>query len=280
MLTVLIHIILLVQGIVLPNQGGTVTGVLTTEASLPAPGIRVAVMTQPESPADATSASSLVSITETDSAGRFRLENVPAGRYYVTAGRVELPTYFPGTLELRAGKIVTVAAGDTVSGVNFSIKDVSDRGVVSINAVLRIPIRIHAEEGTRIPVFSERGKVRLRLTHLSDGIVTDAFLDAPSVALPIAAGEYKVGIENLPEDFTLNSLTFGTTNLLSNTLKVTLNDIPEAEKGEQITLTNSQTGIVIQRRIQGPITSTQTGLVYGSITSKWDLTLTVSTKPL
>jgi len=278
MLGIFVHLILLLQGIPLPpNQGGTVTGVLTNEASRPAAGVRVAVMEQPLNPSDVAGAAALVSIAESDDTGRFRLENVPPGRYYITAGRVELPTFFPGTLEIAAGKIVTVASGETVSSVNFSIKDVSDRGVETINAALKIPLQVHSD-GVRIPVFSERGKVRLRLTHIPDGNRTDIPLDAPSVTLPIAAGEYQVGIENLPDDFALNSLTFGATNLLIDKLKVAFSDLPEPEKGEQITLTNTQTGIVVQRRIQGQSSYQLSGLVYGSITSRSELTLSVSSK--
>jgi hypothetical protein len=279
MLGVFIHFILLLQGIpLLPNQGGTVTGVLMSADSRPAAGVRVAVMVQPDNPGDVAGAAALVSIAETDDAGRFRLENVPPGRYYISAGRVELPTFYPGTLEIASGKIVTVASGETLAGVNFSIKDVSDRGVETINAALRIPFQIHSVSGVRIPIFSERGKVRLRLTHIPDGNSTDILLDGPAVTLPVATGEYQVSVENLPDDFTLNALTFGTTNLLTDKLKVTINDLPETEKGEQITLTNTQTGIVVQRRVQAQGSYTQSGPVYGSITSRSELVLSVSSK--
>jgi hypothetical protein len=279
MLGIFIHLILLLQGIpLLPNQGGTVTGVLTSADSRPAAGVRVAVMVQPDNPGDVAGAAALVSIAETDDAGRFRLENVPPGRYYISAGRVELPTFYPGTLEIASGKIVTVTSGETLSGVNFIIKDVSDRGVETINAALRIPFQIHSDSGVRIPIFSERGKVRMRLTHVPDGNSTDILLDGPAVTLPIAAGEYQVSIENLPDDFTLNALTFGTTNLLTDKLKVTINDLPVPEKGEQVTLTNTQTGIVVQRRIQAQSSYTQSGPVYGSITSRSELILSVSPK--
>ena len=279
MLGILLHFILL-QGIpLLPNQGGTVTGVLTNEASRPAAGIRVAVMLQPESLADATGAAALVSIAESDESGRFRLENVPPGRYYVTAGRVEFPTFYPGTLEIAAGKIVTVAAGETLSGVNFSIKDASDRGVETIYAALRIPLQVHTDNGVRIPIFSERGKVRLRLTHLPDGDKTEFLLDAPAVTLPIATGEYQVSVENLPEEFTLNTLAFGATDLRTGKLKVTLSDLPGPDKGEQITLTNTQTGIVVQRRIQGQGNYQQFGATYGSITSRSEMELSVTARP-
>jgi hypothetical protein len=281
MLGFLLPIILLMQGIpVLPNQGGTVTGVLTTEGARPAAGVRVAVMVQPENPADVASAASLVSIAETDDTGRFILENIPPGRYYITAGRVELPTYFPGTLEIAAGRIVTIAAGVTVPGVDFAIKDISDRGVETINAMLRIPMHIQIENGARIPIFSERGKVRLRLTHLTDGAWSEIPLDAPSMTLPVAAGEYQVAVENLPEGYTVNSLNFGAINLLNDTLKVTAGDLPAPAKDERISLTNSQTGIVVQRRNSSQDSysqSTPQVLMLGSIVSKTDLTLSLAT---
>jgi hypothetical protein len=276
MFGILVHIVLLLQGIpLLPNPGGTVAGVLTTDAGRPAAGVRVAVMEQPANPADAAGAAALVTIGETDDAGRFRLENVPPGRYYIAAGRVEVPTFYPGTLDLAAGKIITVAAGATVSGVNFSFKDVSDRGVETIHATLRIPLQVQTN-GIRVPIFSDRGKVRLRLTHLPDGNRTEIPLDALSVTMPIATGEYEVRIENLPDDVRLNDLRFGTTDLRTGKLKITLADLPDPEKGEQVTLTDTQTGIVIQRRIQGPITSAQSGATYGSMTSKSELILSIS----
>ena len=278
MFGILLHIALLLQGLPLPpNQGGTVTGLLMSEGSRPAVGVRVAVVEQPANPADAGGTAALVSIAETDEAGRFRLENVPPGRYYIAAGRVEVPTFYPGTLEIAGGKIVTVAAGETVAGVNFSIKDVSDRGVETIHTVLRIPIQVNAN-GTRIPIYAENGKVRLRLTHVSDGTMSEALLDAPSVALPTAVGEYQVRIENLPPDMELRGLSFGGTNLLTGKLKVTLADLPDPEKGEQVSLTGTQTGIVVQRRIQTPSTNFQAGAAYGNMTSKSALTLTLVKK--
>jgi hypothetical protein len=232
-------------------------------------------MEQPANPTDPAGTAALVTIGETDDAGRFRLENVPPGRYYISAGRVEMPTYFPGTLEVAAGKIITVASGATVTDVNFRLKDVSDRGVETIYAVLRIPLQIQMKE-IPIPIFSDLGKVRLRLTHLPDGKRTEFSIDELSVTLPIATGEYEVAIDNLPNDVTLNDLRFGSTNLRTARLDVTLADLPDPDKGEQITLTDTQTGIVIQRRIQGPITSSPSGASYGSITSKSELTLSIS----
>ena len=49
-----------------------------------------------------------VSLAETDSTGRYQLENVPPGRYYITAGRLDVLTYYPGTLEVSQGLVVSI----------------------------------------------------------------------------------------------------------------------------------------------------------------------------
>jgi hypothetical protein len=71
------------QGIpVLPNQSGTVTGVLRTAAGSPAAGVRVSALSKPEEITELAVSSSLAGIAETDASGRFRLESIPPGRYY------------------------------------------------------------------------------------------------------------------------------------------------------------------------------------------------------
>jgi Spy/CpxP family protein refolding chaperone len=114
------------QGIPIPPaQGGTVTGVLRSPAGAPAAGVRVAAMTRSESLEDSLKASALVSLTQTDEAGRFRLENIPPGQYYIAAGRVDMPTYYPGTLDTTGRTVVSITAGQTVSGIEFAVLDAS-----------------------------------------------------------------------------------------------------------------------------------------------------------
>jgi hypothetical protein len=66
---------------VLINQNGTVAGVLRDSSGAPAVGIRVSALARPDEIKDLAAASSFGALAETDSAGRFRLENVPPGRY-------------------------------------------------------------------------------------------------------------------------------------------------------------------------------------------------------
>jgi hypothetical protein len=53
--------------------------------------------------------------TLTDDSGRYRLLDVPKGSYYVAAGLVELPTYYPGVRGTTDAIAVSVDAGATVT---------------------------------------------------------------------------------------------------------------------------------------------------------------------
>ena len=91
----------------------------------------------------------MVSLTQTDSSGRYRLENVPAGRYYIAAGRVDLPTYYPGTLDMAKGTAVSISSATPLSDIDFVIQDASaavppGRGTAGLRA-----------RGTNLPVIAQ-----------------------------------------------------------------------------------------------------------------------------
>src|ERR1041384_7778326 len=69
---------------------GIVTGTLKVQGGASAEGIRVGAIA-----IDDPTASSFLSVAATAAAGRFRLTNVPAGRYYIVAGRFDSLQYFP-----------------------------------------------------------------------------------------------------------------------------------------------------------------------------------------
>jgi TonB family protein len=103
----------------LPNQMGVVTGRLTRNGQ-PAANVRVSAMVIPEAGVSVSDVSSLASVVLTDSDGRYRLENVPPGRYYVTAGFLDIPTYYPGVASISSAKAVNVEAGSTTTGIDFT----------------------------------------------------------------------------------------------------------------------------------------------------------------
>jgi hypothetical protein len=110
----------LLQGTSAAPNAGVVSGRILSEDGSPSAGVRVAAMPVPESTGPA-SAPVLSSITQTDSAGNYRLENIPPGRYYITAGLVDSPMYFPGVTSPNASSVVNVTASTPVGNVDFRL---------------------------------------------------------------------------------------------------------------------------------------------------------------
>ena len=228
------------DGPVLINQNGTVLGVLRDSSGAPAAGVRVSAMARPDEIKDLAASSSFGALAETDSAGRFRLENIPPGRYYIVAGRVDAPTFYPGTVQASEGKIVSITPGVTVEGINFVLNNGSvgranpDLGGV---AAWVIPIQTRIEGGGKIPVFAAGRFPVLRLTRFT-GARTDVSLNTASVTLsepgylnnPSAVADYRVTVENLPDTYALKSLTFGSTDLRVDPMQ-----LPKANTGSTVT---------------------------------------------
>jgi hypothetical protein len=229
---VLLAIIVLLQGIpIAPQQAGTISGVLRDAAGKPAPGVRVAAVAVAQSPAEQGDGTAMASISQTDAEGNYRLDNVPPGRYYIAAGRLDLPTYYPGTQELNVGVVINVAAGTNTPSIDFALKDTSaGRAVGSFGGMvvvmqmfstLTVPIDVRVDGGEKIPLFGSAGFTQMRFEAGGGSTTTALPLDSPALRItgppPL---EYRVTIENLPEGYTIKSMTYGGADLLAGTLQL------------------------------------------------------------
>ncbi|HEX4997304.1 MAG TPA: carboxypeptidase-like regulatory domain-containing protein [Terriglobia bacterium] len=115
--TWLIILILAQSAVTVSAQNGVITGRVLSPSGAPVAGERVAAMTTGDSNADA----SLMSIAQTDAEGRYVLEGVPRGRYYIAAGSIEMPAYFPGVWDHAQATVVTVTAGARQENIDFQI---------------------------------------------------------------------------------------------------------------------------------------------------------------
>jgi hypothetical protein len=100
-------------------QPGTVTGRLLSANGTPAAGIRIAAV--PVDSEAQAGAAVLFGISQTETDGRYRIENIPPGRYYIFAGLLEFPSYYPSATTLERATAVTVDAGSTLSGMDFTM---------------------------------------------------------------------------------------------------------------------------------------------------------------
>lgn len=138
------------------------------------PGIRIAAVAASESETGRAN-SVILSFAQTDSAGRFRLEGIPPGRYYILAGSLESPSYYPGVHTLSAATDVTVADRTVANTQDFRFvppggivhverapEEVSSRffGVVNDGWGRPIPmvtvILTHSQAGTRYVTCTDR----------------------------------------------------------------------------------------------------------------------------
>jgi hypothetical protein len=103
------------------TQVGTISGRVLGRDGAPAASLRVAAMSLD---GNVTGVNALLSLAETDAAGLYTLTNVRPGRYYVVAGRLDTPTYFPGVADSNGATAVTVAADQVLTGIDFRMQTV------------------------------------------------------------------------------------------------------------------------------------------------------------
>lgn len=235
----LLGFILFIQGIAqAPANTGAITGTVKTASGAPASGVRVSAVARPSNPADAATEASSSSLAQTDEQGRYRLENIPPGSYVIAAGRVNLPTYYPATLDMSKGTAVSVAASAVVSNINITMDDASVRPPdsatdVSDVAGLTLPVQVRMEGNSKQPVFADGRSILVRFTRTKDGAISESPLNASILNVPVPNSlpgyEYRVTIENLPSGYTVKSLLQDGVNLLNNTLKITAKNFVQAE---------------------------------------------------
>src|SRR5688572_3152937 len=117
----LIAVLLAPAGAAAQIPTGTVSGEIRNREGQLAVGVRVSAMAVPEAGVPANSGTALVSIGTTDNQGRYKLENILPGRYYITAGFVDLPTYYPGVSAVSGATVVNVLSGTPITGINFAV---------------------------------------------------------------------------------------------------------------------------------------------------------------
>jgi hypothetical protein len=247
------HLLIAALFVQVPAQTGTVSGVLKDRDGKPVEGIRMAAVPRPAPGTEEPLSSAMSSIAETDSAGRYTLENIPPGRYYVAAGRVDGQTYFPGTADVTAAREILIAPGQRVLGIDFAL-NASSFGRAFAMGGAAIPLSVKLEGGGPLPL-SGAGKATVVRVISPDG--TRAFPTSLAGTFVMStgteAGAHRVTVENLPVKYVVKSITFGSTDLLTNPLLMALAD-PTAVAGNlQPLLPVPAAADVVARNSQRPI---------------------------
>jgi hypothetical protein len=200
--------------------------VLRAADGKPAADVRVAAVPQTDTLEETATGLTLSSLVQTDTEGRYKLENVPPGRYYVAAGRLDLPTFYPGTQSLAAGRTVLVSAGATVSEINFVLNANSAGRADPLSGIaparlLALSLDVRVEGGGKLPVLSGGKSVTLGLTPVTGTAPPQSVaINAGSFGVAPPAVDYRVTVENLPAGYTVKSIKLDSKELQDRTLKL------------------------------------------------------------
>ena len=109
--------LLFIAAISVSQTSTAISGRVLNRDGSPAANIRVMAVSAQDS--SLQSGREIVSFAQADDAGNFRLESVPPGRYFITAGIVEAPSYYPGVDDSARATAVTLTAGSSLQGIDF-----------------------------------------------------------------------------------------------------------------------------------------------------------------
>ncbi len=240
--------ILLMQNPILRAESGVITGTVRMPDGKPAAGVRVAAVVPPEAGFNSRNSSELAALTQTDEDGSYRLEDVPIGRYYVAAGRVDAPTYYPGVATLAGATAIAVTDGSLLTEIDFVISSESAArppnrfnplqqyfSLFPFNAPpVQVSGRIILDKdsaGSKLPewitlnarnernpgfavrgpdVITRSGSQTLRSSVAADGTFTTS----------LQSGDTTILVQGLPDGYAVKSITSGSTDLLTHPLQV------------------------------------------------------------
>src|SRR5215471_2975099 len=183
----------------LQTQTGTASGIVRTASGDPAAGVRVAAVAIPDSDAK-PSEGAMLSLAQTDSAGQFKLENIVPGRYFIQAGLIDAPTYYPGVTTTTGATSILITAGATINGLNFAMS----RGSLGVRVSGRVPLTsgrpvLIAIRGGTGPSITTTAQVRPDGTFEFQKVTPGSYTLMPSPAnglspLPIVVTDHDVTV--------------------------------------------------------------------------------------
>lgn len=226
MQTLLVHAFLLVFQGIPPVPSGVVTGVLRTQEGTPAARIRVAAMPAAQ---EANAPAPLVSQTQTDAAGRYRLEQIPAG---VLAGAVTTDGVFQ--LTMPDGEYRFSLCGHTTA---YAIKSITYGSADITTASLTIDHMVPSDDllvtiRRTIPLVSAGVKV--------GGHFKGGGTEGLHIALASKSGgaqSYDEAVVNSDGSFAFTNVEPGTYTLVCYGAKQPYTDIQVGDKGVDVELT-------------------------------------------
>jgi hypothetical protein len=190
---------------------GSLSGQLRGPSGEVAAGVRIAAAPVTAGGLISQAPAEFSNIDRTDGEGRYRLENVRPGLYLLVAGSLTTLSYYPAGATPSEGKLVAVTAGQAVTNLDFAIGSAS---VPLITGTVRF------DDNTPVTNAALRlGSLQLRFTRAgSDQQWSGTLHPQQPGALQFlgmnAPGTYSVTLDPLPLGYYLQSMTYGSTDVI------------------------------------------------------------------
>jgi len=197
--------------------GAAISGQLRAMDGTPAAGVRIAVAEFDPN----FGPGALVVIGRTDNAGRYRLEDVPPGQYFIIAGVVDAPTYYPGTDQLSSAKSINVFRESTITGLDFRLVT-SLNAMMVASATLARPQLIHGR-------FVIEGGGELKGSYGLFNVKYGGSLSRPTSSngtfdVPLASNAEYVSVETFGDrligNYYIKSMAYGSIDLMKDPLTI------------------------------------------------------------
>jgi len=204
------------------NSAGSITGTIRHPNGQPAADVRVVAVAASNTGRPCAGLVLFENLTQTDDNGRYRLENISPGRYFIAAGRVAAQTYYPGTSVQSTASIITVTKeSPTLSGMDFTVAlPVSDLPPVyeGLGCCQHVG-KLVMEDGSPVPDFPNLmrvGALRSSSAFLNYRVGSPngrVWKMNPSFGLNLATNAIaEIVIEGLPPGYVLKSVVYGGTD--------------------------------------------------------------------
>jgi anti-sigma factor RsiW len=192
---------------------------------------------------------------ETSTDGKYRLDNIPTGQYYVLARMVDATTtYYPGSPDAAGATIVSIQPGAVLEGVDFpfivSAGNPKPPAVPSVMA--EVTGRVLQEDGSEVSDAMPLGGIAITATGKSNGAVaTTMKIDGNGTFdRTIAPDEYRFRIAEFSQNYLIRSMTAGGIDLLKESLKLS-GSSPVAMEIRVARRNNNGAGKVLGRVLDG-----------------------------
>jgi len=140
--------------VAVPVRTGAMSGQVRATTGEQPRSIRVAVIAVPPAgtPASSNPARSVEIAVEANAEGHYKLDNIPAGRYYVLASSIDPPTYYPGSPDVAGATIVSIQPGAVLEGIDFSrfVAAVKPEPPLASEVKANVSGRVTLEDGSEV----------------------------------------------------------------------------------------------------------------------------------